>query len=72
MAIEEVDTFPVPISLIDTAESLDVSVALRLECSPVKLWLAKTFELVSSSMTKLVSEIGSMPHQLFGNASWKR
>ena len=69
MTVEEVDTLPVPVGLIDTTESLDVSVALGLEGGPVELWLVKTLELVSGGMTKLVSEIGGMPHQLLGNTS---
>ena len=71
VTVEEVDALPVPIALVDTTEFLDVSVALKLEGGPVKLWLVKTLELVSRGMTKLVSEIGGMPHQLFGNASWE-
>ena len=69
MTIEEVDTLPVPVGLVDTTQSLDVGVALGLEGCPVELWLIKTLELVSRGMTKLVSEIGGMPHQLLGNAS---
>ena len=69
VTVEEVDPLPVPIALVDATESLDVSVALRLEGGPVELWLVDTLELVSGGMTKLVSEIGGMPHQLLGNAS---
>jgi len=69
MTFEEVDTFPTPVGLVDTTESLDVRVALGLEGGPVELWLVKTLELVSGGVTKLVSEIGGMPHQLLGNAS---
>ena len=72
VTVEEVDALPVPVGLVDTAKSLDVSVALGLECGPVELWLADAFELVSRGMTELVSEIGGMPHQLLGYASWKR
>ena len=72
MTVEEVDTLPAPVGRVDTTESLDVSVTLGLEGGPVELWLIKTLELVSRGMTKLVSEIGGMPHQLLGNASWKR
>ena len=71
VAVEEVDTLPIPVGLIDTAELLDVSVALRLEGGPVELWLAETLELVSLGMTKLVSEIGGVPHQLLWDTSWK-
>jgi len=69
VTVEEVDVLSVPIGLVNTTEFLDISVALRLESGPVKLWLVKTLELVSCGMTKLVSEIGGMPHQLFGNTS---
>lgn len=69
MTVEEVDALPVPVGLVDTTQSLDVSIALGLEGCPVELWLTKTLELVSCGMTKLVSEIGGMPHQLLGNAS---
>lgn len=69
MTVEEVDTLFTPVGLIDTTKSLDVSVALGLEGGPVKLWLVKTLELVSGGMTKFVSEIGGMPHQLLGNTS---
>jgi len=68
-AVEEVDTLPVPVCLVDTTESLDVSVALKLEGGPVELWLAETLEFVSGGMTKLVSEISGMPHQLFWDTS---
>lgn len=68
-AVEEVDALPVPVCLVDTAESLDVSVALKLECGPIELWLAETLEFVSGSMTKLVSEISGMPHQLLWDTS---
>ena len=69
MTVEEVNTLLTPVGLIDTTESLDVSVTLGLEGCPVKLWLVETLELVSGGMTKLVSEIGGMPHQLLGNTS---
>ena len=69
VTFEEVDTLLTPVGLIDTTESLDVSVALGLEGGPVELWLVKTLELVSCGMTKLVGEIGGMPHQFLGNTS---
>ena len=69
VAVEKIDTLPVPVGLVDTTESLDVSVALKLEGGPVELWLAETLEFVSYGMTKLISEIGGMPHQLLWDAS---
>lgn len=69
VTVEEVNALLAPVGLVDTTEFLDVSVALRLEGGPVELWLVETLELVSGGMTKPVSEIGGMPHQLLGNAS---
>jgi len=71
VTVEEVDTLPAPVCLVDTTESLDVSVALKLEGGPIELWLVETLELVSRGMTKPVSKIGGMPHQLFWDTSWK-
>jgi hypothetical protein len=71
VAVEEVDTLPVPVCLVDTTESLDVSVALKFESSPVELWLVDTLELVTRGVTKFVGEISGMPHQFLGNTSWK-
>jgi hypothetical protein len=67
VAIEEIDALAVTVCLVDTTEPLDIGVALRLEDGPVEFWLANTLEFVSGSMTKPVSDISSMPHQLFGN-----
>jgi hypothetical protein len=72
VSLEEVDAFPVPVVLVDTAEFLDVGVALGLEGGPVERWLADALEFVSDGMTKLVGEIGGVPHYLFGNTSWNR
>ena len=69
VTVEKIDTLPVPVGLVDTTESLDVSVALKLEGGPVELWLAEILKFVSCGMTKPISEIGGMPHQLLWNTS---
>ena len=71
VTVQEVDTLPVPISLVDAAEFLNVSVALRLEGCPVELWVVYAFELVSGRLMKLVGEICGVPHQLLWDTSWK-
>jgi len=69
VTVEEVDTLLAPVALVDAAESLDVSVALKLEGGPVELGVVETLKLVSGGMTELVGEIGGMPHQLFWDTS---
>ena len=69
VTVEEVDTLPVPVGLVDTAEFLDIRVALRFEGGPVELWPVEALELVSGGVTKLVGEIGGVPHQLLWDTS---
>jgi hypothetical protein len=68
---QEVDTLPVPITLVDAAEFLNVSVALKFKSCPVKLLVVYAFELVSGRLMKLVCEICGMPHQLLWDTTWK-